>query len=108
VNRFWNTAEKATERDSRREREREREKSVTRLSTNIETSEKIKSFYIMTKEGQKKRAQMGLWETKETQGRKEGRKEDEDGVVKKLAARFERKKKKTLLFGDNAAALQDS
>jgi hypothetical protein len=26
--------------------------------------------------------------------RKEGRKEDEDGVVKKLAARFERKKKK--------------
>jgi hypothetical protein len=25
VNRFWNTAEKATERDSRRERERERE-----------------------------------------------------------------------------------
>jgi hypothetical protein len=40
--------------------------------------------------------------------RKEGRKEDEDGVVKKLAARFERKRKKTLLFGDNAAALQDS
>jgi len=47
-------------RERQSQREREREKSVTRLSTNIETSEKIKSFYIMTKEGQKKRAQMGL------------------------------------------------
>jgi hypothetical protein len=79
---------------------------VTRLSANIETSEKIKSFYIMTKEGQKKRAQMGLWETKETQGRKEGR--WRWGCEETCSKVWKKKEKKTLLFGDNAAALQDS
>jgi hypothetical protein len=45
----------------------------------------------MTKEGQKRELRWGCEKQKK---HKEGRKEDEDGVVKKLAARFERKKKK--------------
>jgi hypothetical protein len=64
---------------------------VTPLSTDIETSEKIKSFYIMTKEGQERELRWGCEKQKK---HKEGRKEDEDGVVKKLEARFERKRKK--------------
>jgi hypothetical protein len=62
------------ERQSQREREREREKSVIRLSTNIETSEKIKSFYIMTKEGKKRELRWGCEKQKKhKEGRKEGR-----------------------------------
>jgi aromatic ring hydroxylase len=57
-------------RERQSQREREREKSVTRLSTNIETSEKIKSFYIMTKEGQKRELRWGCEKQKK---HKEGR-----------------------------------
>lgn len=57
------------ERDS--QRERERKKSVTPLSTDIETSEKIKSFYIMTKEGQERELRWGCEKQKK---HKEGRK----------------------------------
>jgi hypothetical protein len=62
------------ERQSEREREREREKSMTPLSTDIETSEKIKSFYIMTKEGQKRELRWGCEKQKKhKKGRKKGK-----------------------------------
>jgi len=44
---------------------------VTPLSTDIETSEKIKSFYIMTKEGQERELRWGCEKQKK---HKEGRK----------------------------------